>query len=198
MKKITKRKLYGTIYSTGLISTMMGAGTFLTSYVAMNRMDPTIALTSVGVVAFGTISTAYGYFKQKYTFEEEPEEEYENIYDMDQLNLKRDELKKIESRFNIEKNSMSKSNQYVISRNILKEKLLIKKVLEELDTDNPNYEEECNLIVSMILDSEYDELYLDYRREVLSTNIVHFPKQNVYPKNKNKDAKILEFPKNSN
>ncbi|MBO6195652.1 MAG: hypothetical protein J6O56_04885 [Bacilli bacterium] len=199
MRNINKRKLYGFMSRSGMISSMIGLSSFLTSYFSMNRMDPAITLASVGLVGVGGVTSAIGYLKEKkYFYEniESDDETYDNIYDLDLLELRKEELKKVQTRFDIEKINMDDKSRYIISRNILKEKLLIKKVLEELDTDIPSIEEECNLIVSMILDTSYDDEYLDYKNKVLTSNVVDFPKiENESYNNTSTGSKLLHFPK---
>ena len=169
MRKINKKKLYGImtnggvgLYFTPLSSLSSGMGTFLTSYVSSNHISPAIAISSIGVITLGGLSSLYGSIKQSYNYDikeenEENEDIYENIYDLDVIELKRKNLRSVETRFEYDKNSMSTAERNVIRDNIAKEKLLIKKVLEGYDTDLQSVEQECDLIVSLILDSDFDE-----------------------------------------
>ena len=90
---------------------------------------------------------------------------------------------------------MSTAERNVIRDNIAKEKLLIKKVLEGYDTDLQSVEQECDLIVSLILYSDFDEEYLDYKEEVLTSKIIDFPKYDSYSIGNEKTGKVLKFPK---
>ncbi len=199
MRKLNRRKLYSYLTSGGLGLSIIGTGSFLANYVASSDMSPLVCISSVGVITLGGLSTLYGTIKQNSyyeTIDEDEDETYDNIYDLDLLELRKENLKKIQTRFDIEKTNMDKKTRYIISRNILKEKLLIKKVLEELDTDIPSVEEECNIIVSMILDTSYDDEYLEYKEKVLSSNIVEFPniEKESYT-NTSIGFKVLQFPK---
>ena len=199
--KLTKNKLYGLMSNGGVGLSMIGVGTFLTNYVSGSHMNPTLTLSSIGVITIGGLSSFYGTLRQKYSKEEQEIEEddlYENIYDLDLLDLQSKELKLVEKRFEIERLSMDPKIVNLINYNLLKEKLLIKKVLESLDTDLPSVEEEDDLIISMILESGYDEDYLNYREKVLSSNVIDFPKYKTFTKKSDVETKILEFPKNSN
>ena len=137
MRKINKKKLYGIMTNGGVGLSMFGMGTFLTSYVSSNHISPAIAISSIGVITLGGLSSLYGSIKQSYNYDikEENEDIYENIYDLDVIELKRKNLRLVETRFEYDKNSMSTAERNVIRDNIAKEKLLIKKVLEGYDTD---------------------------------------------------------------
>lgn len=200
MRKINKKKLYGIMTNGGVGLSMFGMGTFLTSYVSSNHISPAIAISSIGVITLGGLSSLYGSIKQSYNYDikeenEENEDIYENIYDLDVIELKRKNLRLVETRFEYDKNSMSTAERNVIRYNIAKEKLLIKKVLEGYDTDLQSVEQECDLIVSLILDSDFDEEYLDYKEEVLTSKIIDFPKYESDSIGNKKDGKVLKFPK---
>jgi hypothetical protein len=165
-------------------------------------MNPAVAISSVGVITLGGLATMYGSVKQTYNVEtkeyEEEEDPYENIYDLDVIDLKRKNLSIVESRFEYDKDSMSSAERNLIRYNIAKEKLLIKKVLEGYDTDLQSVEQECDLIVSMIIESDFDEDYLKYKEEVLTSKIIDFPKYESNNYDTKQKGKLLKFPKNSN
>ena len=203
MREFNNKKIYGIMTNGGLGLSMIGMGTFLTNYVSSGHMNPVIAISSVGIITLGGLSTMYGSIKQTYNIEhkemlEDEEDLYEDIYDLDVIELKRANIRLIESRFEYDKDSMSSAERNLIRYNIAKEKLLIKKVLEGYDTDLQSVEDECDLIVSMIIDSDFDEDYLKYKKEVLTSKIIDFPKYESTSKDIKQKGKVLKFPTNSN
>ena len=201
MRKFTKKELYGFITTGGIGLSMAGLSTFLIDYVSDSKISPIIALSSLGAIVVGGYTANYGRIKQPLAIEEENDEEdekYENVYDLDVIDLKRKNLKIIESRFEYDKNTMNLATQNIISYNILKEKLLIKKVIESLDSDLQSVRLEADLTVSMIIETGFDAEYTDYKNYVLTEKIIEFPRYESKNKNTKKEGKVLEFPKNSN
>ena len=199
-KKFNKNKLYGVIANGGVGLSMIGLSTFLVDYVSNNHMNPALTIASVGIISIGGISTVYGSFKQRYNYDEvEKDEEicdpFENVFDLDYLELQQKELRLVEKAFKRDKSNMDYKLVNILSYNITKEKLLIKKILEEMDSELPSVKADANIIISMIIETGYDQDYLDYREKVLSTNVVDFPQYERSSNNISTKSKVLEFPK---
>ena len=189
MRKIKKRKL---LYNGGVISSTLGMGSLLSSTLfCKDSMYSISALVGSGLVGVGLLLMS----SNSQSMEEETKKEDEEItnlnfddqllsLDLDSIKKREEEIKAIEDYYNKNIESNTDALNYLIKKNLLKEKLILKSSTTSYHTTNEAEKVDSEVTLEALFKLEYDRKYVMFRREAIEE----------YEKNKKKkNCKIIKF-----
>ncbi len=189
MRKVKKRKL---LYNGGVISSTLGMGSLLSSTLfCKDPMYSISALVGSGLVGVGLLLMS----SNSQNMEEETKKEDEEItnlnfddqllsLDLDSIKKREEEIKAIEDYYNKNIESNTDALNYLIKKNLLKEKLILNSSTTSYHTTNEAEKVDSEVTLEALFKLEYDRKYVMFRREAIEE----------YEKNKKKkNCKIIKF-----
>lgn len=189
MRKVKKRKL---LYNGGVISSTLGMGSLISSTLLYkDPMYSISALVGSGLVGVGLLLMS----SNSQSMEEETKKEDEEItnlnfddqllsLDLDSIKKREEEIKAIEDYYNKNIESNTDALNYLIKKNLLKEKLILKSSTTSYHTTNEAEKVDSEVTLEALFKLEYDRKYVMFRREAIEE----------YEKNKKKkNSKIIKF-----
>lgn len=189
MRKVKKRKL---LYNGGVISSTLGMGSLISSTLLYkDPMYSISALVGSGLVGVGLLLMS----SNSQSMEEETKKEDEEItnlnfddqllsLDLDSIKKREEEIKAIEDYYNKNIESNTDALNYLIKKNLLKEKLILKSSTTSYHTTNEAEKVDSEVTLEALFKLEYDRKYVMFRREAIEE----------YEKNKKKkNCKIIKF-----